>query len=250
MRQNYHPDSPCGLLQPSGSMAIPMIIEDVLAAIKGAEFTPRGVFHPQRGDKVPEVAPGISTSTLVLVGNAGPSMWTRFSRERDPELDSLDDWSLDRLNRMAAGLGARALFPFTKPPLPFQRWAIQAEGCHPSPIGLFIHPDYGLWHAYRGALAFAERMALPEAPHHSSPCTACHDRPCLSTCPVDAFDGKTYDVASCAHHLSMPAGEGCMKRGCRARHACPVGRTYAYEPAQARFHMRAFLRARRAEGIA
>ena len=27
--------------------------------------------------------------------------------------------------------------------------------CHASPLGLLIHPDYGLWHGYRGALLFA-----------------------------------------------------------------------------------------------
>ncbi len=231
-------------------MAISMNLESVLAAIKRAGFAPRGVLRPQGSDGVPEIAQGIPTSTLVLVGNVGPDMWLRFSRERDPESDSLDEWSRDRLDAIAAELGARALFPFAKPPLPFQRWAARAEGCYPSPIGIFIHPDYGLWHAYRGALAFAEQIALPETPDHSSPCATCRDRPCLSTCPVDAFNGKTYDVASCVRHLATPAGESCMKRGCRARHACPVGRHHAYEPAQARFHMRAFLRSRRAEGIA
>src|SRR4030095_137820 len=41
------------------------------------------------------------------------------------------------------------------------RWAMRAEAVAPSPLGILIHPDYGLWHAYRGALAFAERLALP-----------------------------------------------------------------------------------------
>jgi hypothetical protein len=34
-----------------------------------------------------------------------------------------------------------------------------------------------------------------------------------------------------------------MSGGCLARRACPVGREYAYDPAQARFHMQAFLAA-------
>jgi hypothetical protein len=35
-----------------------------------------------------------------------------------------------------------------------------------------------------------------------------------------------------------------MSRGCLARHACPVGQGFAYAPAQAEFHMRAFRAAR------
>ena len=52
--------------------------------------------------------------------------------------------------------GAVPLYPFGGPPLlPFQRWAARAEPISPSPLGLFIHPRFGLWHSYRGALAFS-----------------------------------------------------------------------------------------------
>jgi len=36
-----------------------------------------------------------------------------------------------------------------------------------------------------------------------------------------------------------------MEGGCLARRACPVGAEHAHQPAQAAFHMRAFLAARR-----
>ena len=52
------------------------------------------------------------------------------------------------------------------------------------------------------------------------------------------------DVPACAAHLGSQQGTDCMELGCRARRACPVGRAYIYEPAQALFHMSAFLCAR------
>lgn len=223
---------------------------EIVRAISAAGFAVRGAFHPEADDGVPEVAENTPTAMLVLAGNAGPEMWRQFGRQRDPQPDRLDDWSRERLDALAVGLGARALFPFAKPPLPFQRWARRAEDCHASPLGILIHPDYGLWHGYRGALGFSEPIALPDPGHRPSPCDTCPNRPCLTSCPVAAFHGEGYDVAACARHIASAAGKACLDRGCLARHACPVGRVYAYELAQASFHMRAFLRARRASGVA
>ncbi|MCP5368639.1 MAG: hypothetical protein H6907_18575 [Hyphomicrobiales bacterium] len=215
----------------------------VEAAVRAAGLTPRGAFHPGPGDGVPAAAPGRPAATLVLVGNAGPAMWAAFAAACDPDRDLLDDWSRRVVGGLARDLGAAACFPFDAPPLPFQRWARRAEPCHPSPLGIFIHARYGLWHGYRGALLFADRLDLPPQDPAPSPCDTCDGRPCLSACPVAAFTGAGYDTAACAGHLAADAGRDCMAGGCRARHACPVGQEYAYAPAQQRFHMAAFRRA-------
>lgn len=226
-----------------------MMYDEIAAAVASAEFSVRGAFHPDAGDDVPELTSGVPVRTLMLVGNVGPHVWRRFSRERDPERDSLDDWSRDCLSAIAEKIGGQPIFPFAKPPLPFQRWSQHAEDCRPSPIGIYIHPVYGLWHGYRGALAFGERIELPRPMPRPHPCLSCPDRRCLATCPVGAFSAGRYDLAKCARHLATRAGRDCMELGCRARHACHVGRPYVYEPAQAGFHMRAFLRQRRTDGL-
>jgi hypothetical protein len=226
-----------------------MDLDQVKSGIDRAGFTFRGAYHPLPSDGVPEFAPGIPSATLALVGNAGPQMWSRFVSERNPQTDSLDDWSRARLESLAQALTARAIFPFDLPALPFQRWAQRAESCYPSPLGILIHADYGLWHAYRGALLFAETLPLAPAALGPSPCTSCSARPCLSACPVGAFTETGHDVVACARYLEAANGRGCMKHGCAARRACPVGRRYLYEPQQVQFHMRAFLDARRLSGI-
>ena len=214
-----------------------------LTGIVEAGFILRGVFHPVPEDGVPEIAPGRSARTVALVGNAGPAMWKAFCAARDPSKDNLDDWSREVLTRLAVDLNAAVHFPSDRPPLPFQRWGRRAECCFASPLGIVVHPDFGLWHGYRGAFAFAERLELPSRHEQPNPCEACAERPCLTTCPVAAFTEERYDVPACAAHIASPAGKDCLDRGCRARRACPVGREYRYEPAQARFHMLAFLRA-------
>ena len=159
----------------------------------------------------------------------------------------LDRWSRRIIGGLALELGAVALYPFEGPPwLPFQRWAARAEPVHRSALGMLIHPDWGLWHSYRGALAFAERLALPQRVDRPDPCDACAAKPCLSACPVGAFSLERYDVAACADHLRSTAGRDCMELGCRARDACPVGAYHRLKQDQAGFHMRAFLASRTA----
>lgn len=207
--------------------------------IEATGLIARGGFHPEPEDGVPG-EPG----TLVLLGNAGPGMWAAFSRARREEADPLDNWTRRIVIALARELGARALFPFGGPPyLPFQRWAMKAEAVRPSPIGPLIHPDYGLWHAYRGALAFEERLTLPAPDRRPSPCESCADKPCLTSCPVKALAPGAYDVPACVDHISSMEGADCLETGCRARRACPVGRESVYVPAQAGFHMGHFRRA-------
>lgn len=222
--------------------------ETITAALEAHGLRPRGAFHPEPSDAVPALSNGQAVATLVLAGNAGPDLWPLFNKSpeyADGAADPLNRWSTRVLSALAEELGAEALFPFTGPPYrPFIAWAKRAEAVTESPLGMLIHPDYGLWHAYRGALAFAEPLDLPAKDARPSPCLTCQDKPCLSACPIDAFSGTAYDVAACVEHISTAAGLDCLDSACRARRACPIGREYLYDAAQARFHMDAFLRAR------
>jgi epoxyqueuosine reductase QueG len=212
----------------------------VLTAIRRAAFTPLGWFAPGPEDKTPEGA-----RFVILIGNAGPDMFRRFARERDPSHDSMDGWTREAVSHLARELDAEAAYPFDMdPPWPFLTWARRAGAGHVSPLGLNIHPIYGLWHAYRAALLFPVAFDLPLQSPGPHPCEACAAKPCLAACPVGAFGGSRYDVMACAGHIASDAGQPCMTGGCLARHACPVGQGFVYAPAQAEFHMRAFLAAR------
>ena len=82
------------------------------------------------------------------------------------------------------------------------------------------------------------------------PCATCRDRPCMSTCPVEAHSGKGLDLLTCVRHMDGPDGEDCIQRGCQARRACPVSPEFLYRPEQANFHMDSFTRLRKANFIA
>src|SRR5262249_36446273 len=125
----------------------------------------------------------------------------------------------------------------------FLSWARRARCGFVSPLGMNIHPTYGLWHAFRAALLFPVEFDLPSPDAGEHPCETCKGRPCLSACPVHAFTGEKYLVETCASHIGDSTGAECMTGGCLARRACPVGVDYRYSAAQMQFHMRAFLRA-------
>jgi hypothetical protein len=217
----------------------------MFSAIRRTGLVPRGAVSLAEGERVGELA---YMRTIVLAGMVGRDGWDAFAASPeagDGLADPLDRWSRRLIESLAEELGAKALFPFGGPPfLPFQRWARRAEPVHSSPIGLLIHPYYGLWHSYRGALGFDEELAVAEPAPGLSPCETCAGRWCLKTCPVGAFSEAGYDVAACAGHLRSTAGGDCMAFGCRARRACPVGAEHAYGAEQASFLMRAFLRGR------
>jgi hypothetical protein len=221
-----------------------MDIGAIRARIAASGLAWRGAFHPEAEDLAPA---GIET--VVLVGFTGNREWPAFANSpeaSDGLPDPLDRWSRRVIGGLANKLGAMALFPFGGPPfLPFQRWAQKAEPVASSPLGILIHPDWGLWHAYRGALAFQERLELPPLDLRASPCEGCVEKPCLSACPVDAFSPAGYDVPACVAHISGPAGGDCRSFGCRARRACPVGVEHQYGAGQTSFHLKAFLTAQR-----
>jgi ferredoxin len=211
----------------------------------------RGGLIPHPSDGLPELPAGVGTAVIWMVGQVGSECWNAFSSSpfyRDGLPDPMDRWSKSIGNTLASRLGGRALYPSDGPPyFPFQQWARRAGPAQISPLMLQIHPEHGLWHAYRFCLALPE--LLPEdardiagesALSDADICLNCDGQPCLSACPVDAFTGTSFEVDRCAEYLHGAEGQRCMQTGCQARQACPVGTPFQYIPRHAAFHMAAF----------
>jgi hypothetical protein len=227
-----------------GSSVSARALDGIAAALALSGLILRGGFNFAPADNPPPGPSDPCAKSVLLVGNAGASYWPHFSRWRaagpaDPA-NPLDTWSRGIVEGIAAGVGARAVFPSDKPYLPFQQWAMRAEGLKPSPLGILMHPRYGLWHAYRGALLFDVALDLPDAEEPVHLCDTCAGKPCMNACPVDAYSQAGFAYEACLAHVRRAAGAACMSGGCLDRNACPYGMAYRYPAAVQAFHMKAF----------
>lgn len=231
-------------------------IEPLITSAAQYGLIARGGFVVDADDGVPEVH-GEVARYVVLFGNAGSAMWDVFSRSdeyHDNLPHPLNRWSekigCGLVDEFADGVSMRALFPFGLPHRPFLRWGKKAEALQNSRLGMLIHPRFGLWHAYRFALAFSEVVRGDELAQREAGepiCDGCAGKPCLQSCPVNAFSVEAgearYDVQTCFGYLQANPDSKCMTAGCQARGSCPQGVGYVYEPPHAGFHMRAFVAA-------
>lgn len=189
----------------------------------------------------------IDAQTVIVIANAGSEIWKPFQNSmesQDGKANPLNRWTRRVLDTLGSDLGGQCVYPFDGPPFqPFQKWASLANpSIVASPIGIAIHPQWGLWWALRGAILIDHKLADLDQEIEPSPCEACPTKPCLTTCPVNAFTNPGYDVQACTSHISSE--HSCVLNGCMARRACPIATELRYEGSHAQFHMSAFLGAR------
>lgn len=223
------------------------VLAEIEALLAKHGLSPRGLVRFSSEDQAPLLADGSAAASVLLIGVRGGAIWPHFERWRSAQADHggadpLDRWSRVVIDEIGKSVGGEPCYPADRPYRPFQRWAMQAEGLKASPLGILIHPRFGLWHSYRGALLFSSAEGEAETHVHRDPhpCETCRGKPCLTTCPAQAITTDGFDLGGCRGHLVTPQGRaGCMVGGCIARNACPVGAEYRYSQAQLRFHMQA-----------
>lgn len=205
------------------------------AALAAHGLAPMGHFSIAPQDDLP-----LPQGSVILIGPDEPRFWPIFTQSaqyHDRAPDPLDRWSRAVLDPLADQFIGHAMYPFGGPPYrPFQNWALRTGRAWTSPIGFLVHDRAGLFVSYRGALVVP--WAIPSMTS-DKPCETCTGEPCKTACPVGAFD-VGYDVAACKGWLGSADGTPCLTTGCAARRACPVGQDLRL-PAQAAFHMEAFL---------
>ena len=222
------------------------LLSEISTALSPHGLILRGGVDFNAGEDTPHGPSGAPAKAVLLVGQGGAAPWPHFKEWREGKpadlANPLDTWSSEIIGAVAQRFGARAVSPSDRPFLPFQQWARRAEGLKPSPLGVLMHPEYGPWHAYRGALLFDEAIGVEHRETGAHPCDDCISKPCLSACPVGAFTTEGFAFDTCMGYLHSREGTVCLEKGCRARNACPIGTAYRYPAEVQAFHMAKFVR--------
>lgn len=204
----------------------------------------RGGFDFGPDEDAPPGPSGPPARSVILIGNAGGACWPKFRHWQKTQAadlpNPLDTWSREIIGAVAQSVGARAVSPSDRPYLPFQQWAMRAEGLRPSPLGVLMHPRFGVWHAYRGALLFDHEIEVADLAQPEHLCDSCIEKPCLSACPIGAHSLDGFAYHACVDFVRRASGGDCRDQGCLDRNACPVGTDYRYPVDMQVFFMKTF----------
>lgn len=213
------------------------VLDAALAEASDAGLNVQAVLPAAR---VPELG---ARGSLVLLASTGRRLWSHVDRSLE---DPIDTWSLEALRQLRTRLPwtTRLLFPSPPgaPQVDVLAAGRAAGWAHPSPLGIGVHPEHGLWMGYRGLLEvqadLPERGVL-DAP---SPCDGC-PRPCVDACvggafraDPDAANDVSLDLLTC---FGSRLSDARCAASCASRLACPIGRASAYTPEQLAHHQEA-----------
>ncbi len=148
--------------------------------------------------------------TMCLVGHGGKTLWEKLSHPIKADLHPFDQYTVKKIKNFAKRHledDFEILFPNENYTLPLQRIGRFLNLCSPSPIGLDISEEFGLWFAFRGVFLTSKNVLSQKIKFPSSVCMRCVDRPCLETLDFN-----------------------------QARLSCPVKKEHQYSIEQIKFH--------------
>ena len=192
---------------------------------------------------------------MLLFGNGGGKLWRQLAlQEEKAKVDGTDigfaDESADRLMTRSAdspvdsasrqlvlnlianstslkAFKTRVLYPGPGNVLPLQKLGTIAGWHNASPLGTGIHPEWGVWFAYRVLLwiemptprdgsAQSSQLANAEpqpptlsavSPVMGDVCLSCQSRACVSACPAEAIEFNASPNMDCLLYTSDAADE-------------------------------------------
>ncbi len=178
---------------------------------------------------------------LVLLGHGGKRFWHGLKREGVESLHleaPVDFFSQKIAEQLVSDYWGAAPIEWLYPGnavISLQQLGKLAGWHHDSPMGLGIHPEYGLWFAYRALFLIEAALPLTVQRQNHSPCESCFVKSCLSSCPAGALNSSEVIDIDCCGEYRLQNDSSCNDR-CLAREACPVAIQSQYDREQISYH--------------
>lgn len=113
--------------------------------------------------------------TLLMIGSGGNTLWSKIPDTRIP--DCLDKYSINALKVFKA---PEVLNPHPEIILPLQQLMRIFNFSHPTPIGIDISREFGLWFAIRAVVLVDSPIKDYTHPEYLSPCIPCTTKLCTT----------------------------------------------------------------------
>lgn len=175
--------------------------------------------------------------TTILVANAGYKFWQSMKDAKVEGEDPIDQYSttiVQRYSQHFLDAEFELLYP-SDYPVSLRTIGSKTGWSHDSPMGISIHPEFGLWFAYRALFMVSTPLPASQPIQLKHPCESCVDKPCQAVCPASAVtEMGAFDLDTCAR-FRIEDDSICGFQ-CLSRISCPVGAEYRYVPEQMKYH--------------
>ncbi len=146
------------------------------------------------------------TKTLCLIGNGGKSLWENLPHPIDVKTNPIDFFTQNKMQEFAKNSlndEIEILYPNDSYTMPLQKIGRAMNLCTQSPIGIDIHPEFGLWFAFRGIFLTSEEMPIFKMEKSPAPCDSCSKKTCLNSsdvhisrlsCPINQHQYTSFQI--------------------------------------------------------
>lgn len=181
--------------------------------------------------------------SILLLGQAGKLFWPAYTASQPTGDDPVDNYSAEVSDQILAkhlpDTQRQKLFPNSECPVNMMALGRELGWHTPSPLGLGIHQQYGLWSAYRAVWWLDTEPDTTTANTQTKPtgniCADCKTQECVRHCPAEAVThGSMPDITRCADYRYQP--DSTCQSACQARLACPVAAEHRYSDEQIAYH--------------
>lgn len=188
-----------------------------------------------------------ASGSLLLLGHGGKVFWERYQGTEPVSTDPVDHFSAmisaKAIQKYLPNIHHEQLFPLAECPINLMALGRELGWHTPSPLGMGINAQYGLWSAYRALWWLDAELEGAAVVHYdlqnsdttTDICKQCATQECLHACPASALSADTSpNLQKCADYRLAVASD--CHDTCIARRACPVATEHRYSAEQMAYH--------------